>query len=151
MSKVRGGWEETPRIRGQGSGQEELPRVRGQWRPGGDTPRPRSGAARRSHLAPEAKGCDPGEPPTPEARASGLEEHPEDQWLRRRRRAYRNYPTLKVRNSSSKEIPLVQSRSSPEEIPHAQSKRNPSKMVGVVRRHQRADTLSYQQSTKTYK
>ena len=63
MSKVRGGWEETPRIRGQGSGQEELPRVRGQWRPGGDTPRPRSGAARRSHLAPEARSVDLEEPP----------------------------------------------------------------------------------------
>ena len=31
--------------------------------------------------------------------------------------------------------------SSREEIPHAQSKRNPSKMVGVARGHQRADTL----------
>ena len=31
--------------------------------------------------------------------------------------------------------------SSPEEIPHAQGKRNPSKMVGVSRGHQRADTL----------
>ena len=28
-----------------------------------------------------------------------------------------------------------------EEIPHAQGKRNPSKMVGVARGHQRADTL----------
>ena len=31
--------------------------------------------------------------------------------------------------------------SSCEEIPHAQGKRNPSKMVGVARRHHRADTL----------
>ena len=31
--------------------------------------------------------------------------------------------------------------SSGEEIPHAQDKRNPSKMVGVARGHQRADTL----------
>ena len=31
--------------------------------------------------------------------------------------------------------------SSLEEIPHAQGKRNPSKMVGVARGHQRADTL----------
>ena len=31
--------------------------------------------------------------------------------------------------------------SSGEEIPHAQGKRNPSKMVGVARGHQRADTL----------
>ena len=28
-----------------------------------------------------------------------------------------------------------------EEIPHIQGKRNPSKMVGVARGHQRADTL----------
>ena len=35
-----------------------------------------------------------------------------------------------------------------EEIPHAQDKRNPSKMVGVARGHQRADTLeSYSQET----
>ena len=31
--------------------------------------------------------------------------------------------------------------SSREEIPHVQGKRNPSKMVGVTRGHQRADTL----------
>ena len=35
-----------------------------------------------------------------------------------------------------------------EEIPHAQGKRNPSKMVGVTRGHQRADTLKlYSQKT----
>ena len=35
-----------------------------------------------------------------------------------------------------------------EEIPRAQGKRNPSKMVGVARGHQRADTLkSYSQKT----
>ena len=38
--------------------------------------------------------------------------------------------------------------SSCEEIPHAQDKRNPSKMVGVARRHQRADTRKpYSQKT----
>jgi len=38
--------------------------------------------------------------------------------------------------------------SSPEEIPHTQGKRNPSKMVGVARGHQRADTLKpYSQET----
>ena len=38
--------------------------------------------------------------------------------------------------------------SSREEIPHAQGKRKPSKMVGVARRHQRADTLKpYSQKT----
>ena len=37
---------------------------------------------------------------------------------------------------------------SPEEIPHVQGKRNPSKMVGVARGHQRADTLKpYSQKT----
>ena len=35
-----------------------------------------------------------------------------------------------------------------EEIPHAQGKRKPSKMVGVARGHQRADTLKpYSQKT----
>ena len=35
-----------------------------------------------------------------------------------------------------------------EEIPHIQGKRNPSKMVGVARGHQRADTLKpYSQKT----
>ena len=39
-------------------------------------------------------------------------------------------------------------RSSHEEIPHAQGKRNPSKMVGVARGHQKADTLKpYSQKT----
>ena len=43
--------------------------------------------------------------------------------------AERRYPMSKVRSSSH------------EEIPHIQGKRNPSKMVGVARGHQRADTL----------
>ena len=39
-------------------------------------------------------------------------------------------------------------RSSREEIPHTQGKRNPSKMVGVARGNQRADTLKpYSQKT----
>ena len=54
-------------------GQEETPRVRGQgWWPRGATPRPRSvsvGEARRSHLAPEARGGDAEEPP--QARGQG--------------------------------------------------------------------------------
>ena len=38
--------------------------------------------------------------------------------------------------------------SSCEELPHVQGKRNPSKMVGVARAHQRADTLKpYSQKT----
>ena len=52
-----------------------------------------------------------------------------ERWLRRCRRAERSYSTFKVR------------RGSREEIPHVQGKRNPSKMVGVAREHQRADTL----------
>ena len=41
--------------------------------------------------------------------------------------------------------------SSCEEIPHAQGKRNPSKMVGVTRRHQRANTLKpYSQKTNQF-
>ena len=62
---------------------------------------------------------------------------------------------MKVRKGGGEEIPLIQGKeqqlhfagaaaalcwSSHEEIPHAQVKRNPSKMVGVARRHQRADT-----------
>ena len=39
------------------------------------------------------------------------------------------YPTLKVRKGGGEEIPLFQ------------GKRNPSKTVGVVRGHQREDTL----------
>ena len=87
-SEVIGGWEELPCIRGQG------------WWPGGDTPCPRSGAGRRSHLTPEARGGDPEEPPRArgqgrqlggathaEARASGREEQPEERWLSRHRRA----------------------------------------------------------------
>ena len=31
-------------------------------------------------------------------------------WLRRHRRAERSYPTLKVRNSGGKEIPLIQGK-----------------------------------------
>ena len=51
----------------------DLPCVRGQWRPGGDTPHPRSGAAGRSHQAPEARGSDPEDPP----RARGQGRRPE--------------------------------------------------------------------------
>ena len=54
----------------------------------------------------------------------------------------RIYPSSKVRSSS---CALLEQ---PEDIPHAQGKRNPSKMVGVARGHQRADTLKpYSQKT----
>ena len=52
-----------------------------------------------------------------------------EQWLHRCRRAERSYSTFKGR------------RGGPEEILLVQGKRNPSKMVGVAREHQRADTL----------
>ena len=45
------------------------------------------------------------------------------------RRAERSYSTFKVRRGGGEETPLVQ------------GKRNPSKMVGIARGHQRADTL----------
>ena len=58
---------------------------------------------------------------------------------------------MKVRNSGSKEIPLVQGKeqrlcfagAALKRYPHIQGKRNPSKMVGVARGHQRADTLNH--------
>ena len=50
-------------------------------------------------------------------------------WLRGHRRAEKSYSKSKVR------------RGGPEEITLVQGKRNPSKVVGVVRRHQTADTL----------
>ena len=52
-----------------------------------------------------------------------------EQWLRGCRRAKRSYSTIKVRTGGREEITLVQGM------------RNPSKMVGVARGHQRADTL----------
>ena len=47
----------------------------------------------------------------------------------------RRNPKSKVRSSSCALL------GSHEEIPYVQGKRNPSKMVDVVRGHQRADTL----------
>ena len=60
-------------------------------------------AARRSHPKLVAGAA-------PEARGSGQEEQPEEQWLHRRRRAWRSYPTVKVRNSGGKETPLIQGK-----------------------------------------
>ena len=64
MSEVRGDGQRRhhgSEVRGRSL--EELPHVRDQWQPEGDTPRPRSGAARRSHLTPEARVSDPEDPP----------------------------------------------------------------------------------------
>ena len=49
--------------------------------------------------------------------------------LHRHRRAERTHSTFKVRRGGHEETPPVQ------------GKRNPSKMAGVARGHQRADTL----------
>ena len=63
---------------------------------------------------------------------------------------------MKVRNGSSKEIPLIQGKeqwlcfagAAVKRYSHVQGKRNPSKMVGAARGHQRADTLKpYPQKT----
>ena len=54
-------------------------------------------AAWRRHLASEARGV-------------GLEEQPEEWWLRGRRRALRSYPMLKVKKGGGKEILLVQGK-----------------------------------------
>ena len=47
----------------------------------------------------------------------------------------RRYPLSKVRSSSCALLEHC------EETPHVKGKRKPSKMVGVARGHQRADTL----------
>ena len=46
------------------------------------------------------------------ARGQGrqLEKQPEEWWLHRRRKAWRSYPTSKVRNRGGKEIPFVQGK-----------------------------------------
>ena len=60
------------------------------------------------------------------------------------------------KEGGGEEIPLIQSKeqrlhfagAAVKRDPHVQGKRNPSKMVGVAREHQRADTLKpYSQKT----
>ena len=112
-----------------------------QERPRGATPHPRSGAAAgMSYPTPPRPrpGRRPGGP-TPRPRSPGCAGAggPRGAIPRSRsgRVAVRRYPSSKVRSSC-------------EEIPHAQGKRNPSKMTGVARGHQRADTLKpYSQKT----
>ena len=69
--------------------------------------------------------------PTSKVRGSGREEqlHVQGAVDAQAQEGLGSYPTLKVRKGSSEEIPLFQ------------GKRNPSKMVGVARGHQKADTL----------
>ena len=56
---------------------------------------------------------------------------------------------LKVRRATVRRYPSSKVRSSREEIPHTQGKRNSSKIVGVARGHQRADTLKPYSQTYT--
>ena len=71
-----------------------------------------------------------------------------DQWLHGHRRAERSYSIFKVRRGGREEIPFVQGKEQRLHFAGAavkryptSSKRNPSKMVGVAKGHQRADTL----------
>ena len=58
---------------------------------------------------------------------------------------------MKFRKGDGEEIPLIQGKeqqlcfagAAMKRYPHVQGKRNPSKMVGVARGHQRADTLNH--------
>ena len=71
------------------------------------------------------------------------------------RRDSRSYSTFKVRSGGSEEIYLVQGKeewlrfagAALKRYPMSKVRRNPRKMVGVARRHQRADTLK-QESQK---
>ena len=101
MSKIRAAARRSYPASEASGGREETPRIRDQGRPREATSCLRPGAVTlRSHPEPEARGGSWEEPPTPKARASSREEQPKDQWLRRHRRAYKSYPTLKVRNGS---------------------------------------------------
>ena len=106
--------------------------------------------ARRSYHSLRVRGCDRehqaetaqerprGATPRLRSGAVAKRSYPmsKEQWLCGPRRARRSYSTFKVRRGSREEIPLIQ------------GKRNPSKMVGVARGHQRADTLKpYSQKT----
>ena len=66
---------------------------------------------------------------------------------------------MQVRKGGSEEIPLVQGKeqwlcfagAAVKRYPTPKGKRNPSKMVGVARGHQRADTLKpYSQKTSQF-
>ena len=87
-SKVRGSGRRSYPASEASRGREETPRVRGQGRPGEATSGPRPGPVTlRSHPEPKAKGGTWEEPPMAKARACDQEEHPEERWLHRRRRA----------------------------------------------------------------
>ena len=118
LTAQKHGCEEVPLAQGRGSDREDQA-VAVQECSRGASPHLGSGvAAERSF-------------PAPEVRGHGREEQPhlQDWLLHRHRRAERSYSTFKVRRGGREKKPLVQ------------GKRNPSKMVDVVRGHQRADTL----------
>ena len=97
-----GGWEELPRVRGQGQG------------PGGDTPSPRSGAAvERSYPASEVSG---GREETPRVRDQG---RPGEATSRPRPGVVtlRSHPEPKVRGGSWEEPPRAQGQGRQEEQP----------------------------------
>ena len=113
--------------------------------PRGATPSPRSGAATESarlpwhrggrEELPNVRGQGRGREELPHARGQGMWPRGATPRPRSGGAAVRRYPSSKVRA-----VPVL-SWSSHEEIPQVQGKRNPSKMVGVERGHQRADTL----------
>ena len=105
--------------------------------------RQRRSLAERSYPSPKVRGGDRecqaaiaqeqsrGATPHPRSGAAAERSNPtsKEPWLHGHRRARRSYSMFKVRRGSCEEIPLIQ------------GKRNTSKMVSVVRGHQRADTL----------
>ena len=106
--------------------------------------------AEKSYQTPEVRGCGQEELPDPGGQGTlprGATPSKE-RLLHRHRKAERSYSMFKVRRGGNEKIPLVQGKEqqlhfagAAMKIPHVQGKRNPSKMVGVVRGHQRSDTL----------
>ena len=106
---------------------------------------------------PEARAATGRSNPTPKARGGGLEEQPHVQgvvavWAQEGLEEPSHVEGLEGR---WEETTLIQGKEqqlcfagTAVKIPHAQGKRNTSKMVGVARGHQRADTLKpYSQKT----
>ena len=105
-------------------------------KPRGATPRPTSGQQPR------------GATPHPKSEEAAKRSNPtsKERRLCRHRKAERRCSTFKVRGRGHEKIPLVQGKgqwlhfagAAVKRHPQVQGKRNPSKMVGVVRGHQRA-------------
>ena len=89
--------------------------------------------------------------PVSEARGDGQEELPRVQGVVavRAQEGLEEPLHIEGQEGQREEIPLIQGKeqrlcfagAAVKRYPHAQGKRNPSKMIGVARRHQRADTL----------